>query len=139
MAEDVLSSKSSASPAGHGLRRAVTVDESTPIKHRSSTNRFSGNFEATSPTNPRRRSSNFSEYSFNEVRKLQSSTDDLLLPRAGVKTNDEASHWHSVPLAFALFPAVGGMLFQNGSAVVTDIMLLALAGIFLNWSVRIPW
>jgi hypothetical protein len=31
------------------------------------------------------------------------------------------------------------MLFQNGSAVVTDIMLLGLAAIFLNWSVRIPW
>jgi hypothetical protein len=39
----------------------------------------------------------------------------------------------------ALLPAVGGLFFQNGSAVVTDITLLALAAIFLNWAVRLPW
>lgn len=31
------------------------------------------------------------------------------------------------------------MLFQNGSSVITDVMLLGLAAIFLNWSVRLPW
>lgn len=51
----------------------------------------------------------------------------------------ETTGWHSAPLAFALLPALGGLLFQNGSAVVTDVMLLGLAGIFLNWSVRVPW
>jgi hypothetical protein len=30
-------------------------------------------------------------------------------------------------------------LFKDGSAVITDITLLALAAIFLNWAVRLPW
>lgn len=79
-----------------------------------------------------------------ETRKsLRSSTDDLLLPRVNGSGQldhvNEPSHWHSTPLGLALLPAVGGLLFQDGSAVVTDITLLALAAIFLNWSVRLPW
>lgn len=79
-----------------------------------------------------------------ETRKsLRSSTDDLLLPRVNGGSQfdhvSEASHWHSIPLGLALLPAVGGLLFQDGSAVVTDITLLALAAIFLNWAVRLPW
>jgi hypothetical protein len=70
---------------------------------------------------------------------IRSSTDDLLLPKASQPTNHEPSLWHSSPLIFALLPAVGGMVFQNGSAVVTDITLLALAAVFLNWSIRLPW
>jgi hypothetical protein len=42
-------------------------------------------------------------------------------------------------LAFALLPAISGALFKNGSAIVTDIMLLGLAGVFLHWSVTQPW
>jgi hypothetical protein len=42
-------------------------------------------------------------------------------------------------LAFAILPAVGGLLFQNGSLFVTDVLLLGLAAIFLNWSIRLPW
>lgn len=30
-------------------------------------------------------------------------------------------------------------MFTNGSSVITDVMLLGLAAIFLNWSVRLPW
>jgi hypothetical protein len=91
----------------------------------------------------RRRSSLFSD-NMSETRKsLRSSTDDLLLPRldgtADFDHTNDPSHWHSVPLGLALLPAVGGLLFQNGSAVVTDVTLLALAAIFLNWSVRLPW
>lgn len=91
----------------------------------------------------RRRSSLFSD-NVSEARKsLRSSTDDLLLPRVNGGGHfdhlAEPSHWHSVPLGLALLPAVGGLLFQDGSAVVTDITLLALAAIFLNWSVRLPW
>jgi len=143
MAEEVASPKSPASPAGHGLRRAQTVGESTQLRHRPSTSLFNMNNDTSSPGPTRRRSSNFSEYSLNEIRKnFQSSTDDLLLPRPSSTSPGEhppPSNWHSAPLAFALLPAIGGMLFQNGSAVVTDIMLLGLAAIFLNWSVRIPW
>lgn len=91
----------------------------------------------------KRRSSLFSD-NLSETRKsLRSSTDDLLLPRVDVRDHfdheNDASHWHSVPLGLALLPAVGGLLFQDGSAVVTDLTLLALAAIFLNWSVRLPW
>ncbi|KAF2738546.1 hypothetical protein EJ04DRAFT_485949 [Polyplosphaeria fusca] len=51
----------------------------------------------------------------------------------------EPSIWHSAPLVFVILPALGGVLFQNGSAVVTDIILLAFASIFLNWCVMAPW
>ena len=73
---------------------------------------------------------------------IRSSTDDLLLPRvrkSGFDATNEPSHWHSAPLALALFPAIAGLLFTNGSAVVTDVTLLILAAVFLNWSVRLPW
>ncbi|MCJ1434069.1 hypothetical protein MMC27_003435 [Xylographa pallens] len=96
------------------------------------------------PSSPlgNRRGSSMTE-SVDEARQsFISSTDDLLLPRvkaSGLETHHEPSHWHSAPLALALLPAVGGLFFKNGSAVVTDITLLLLAAVFLNWSVRIPW
>jgi len=73
---------------------------------------------------------------------IRSSTDDILLPKAygpRLESHEEPSNWHSAPLALALLPAVGGLLFKDGSAVVTDVTLLGLAAVFLNWSVRIPW
>ena len=90
-----------------------------------------------------RRSSLFSDGLSETRRSLRESTDNILLPRANgsapVDEHHDHSHWQSVPLGLALLPAVGGMLFKNGSAVVTDMTLLALAAIFLNWSVRLPW
>ena len=90
----------------------------------------------------KRRSSTFSDSVDSTRQSFKSSTDDLLLPKpkhSDFSTNHEPSHWHSLPLALALFPALGGLFFKNGSAVVTDLTLLALAAIFLNWSVRLPW
>lgn len=55
------------------------------------------------------------------------------------KSDDGGSNWASAPLAFALLPAIGGMVFKDGSAVVSDVLLLGLAAVFLNWSVRLPW
>lgn len=89
----------------------------------------------------RRRSSLFSD-SFSETqRSFKASTDDLLLPRPNDQStfDHEPSHWHSVPLVLALLPALGGLFFQNGSAITTDLSLLVLAAVFLNWSVRVPW
>jgi hypothetical protein len=138
-------------PAGSSLRRVLTGEESAQLRRRPPTNRFSTTVDDGGAPAPggRRRSSNFSDYSLREARKsFQSSTDDLLLPKAGRgdgmdsegrKEGDGSSAWHSAPLAFALLPALGGMLFTNGSSVTTDILLLGLAAIFLNWSVRIPW
>ena len=91
------------------------------------------------PSLRHRRSSNLSE----TAQSFKSSTDSLLLPRAKspeeVIHHVEESHWQSVPLALALLPAVGGLIFHNGGAVVTDVTLLVLAAVFLNWSVRLPW
>jgi len=140
----------STSPAGKSTQRILTGEESAQNRHRLATNRFATSTEIPTPTirrsttdAPRRRDSNYSDYSPNEARRsFQSSTDDLLLPKpsaTGLESGQDSSPWHSAPLAFALLPAVGGMLFQNGSSIITDIMLLGLAAVFLNWSVRVPW
>ncbi|KAK3629234.1 hypothetical protein LTR56_005110 [Elasticomyces elasticus] len=88
-----------------------------------------------SPDLLRRRSSILSD--------ATSFTEDLINPstrRAGqALEDDEVTHWHSTPLAFALLPALGGLLFKNGSAFTTDVLLLALAAVFMNWSIRVPW
>lgn len=89
----------------------------------------------------RRRSSILSYSSIDGI--TQSLAGGLLSPstsRVSIEPReDEVTHWHSTPLAFAILPAVGGLLFKNGSAFVTDILLLGLAAIFMNWSIRLPW
>ncbi|KAH8590015.1 hypothetical protein B0O99DRAFT_692044 [Bisporella sp. PMI_857] len=141
--------------SGVSPNRALNGEENAQFRHQPPTHRFST--PATEPPSPgikrsstdaphtsaRRRSSTFSDYSLNEARRtFRSSTDDLLLPKPSATVHElghDSSAWHSSPIALALLPAVGGMLFKNGSAVITDIMLLGLAAIFLNWSVRLPW
>jgi hypothetical protein len=102
--------------------------------------------EPPSPLNRRlsqaewqRRNSTLSD-SLSEARNsIRSSTDGLFLPRVTEEQPLEESHWHSAPLGLALLPAIAGIFFQNGSSFVTDVTLLVLAAIFLNWSVRLPW
>ncbi len=93
------------------------------------------------PRPNRRRSSLLSYSSLDEV--AQTLTNDFINPSTNNARNstdeDEVTHWHSTPLAFALLPAIGGLLFKNGSAFMTDILLLGLAAIFMNWSIRLPW
>lgn len=87
-------------------------------------------------------SSAFSDTIDDARNSFRSTADDILLPKARspeVSSGHEPSHWHSIPLALALLPAAGGLMFEKGSTVITDITLLALAAIFLNWSVRLPW
>ncbi|TVY16427.1 hypothetical protein LARI1_G007217 [Lachnellula arida] len=133
MATGDPSSSAKSPPPAQGIRRSFTVDENAQFRHRPSQNRNPG-------PGVRRRSSNISDYS---LKGFQSSTDDLLLPKPSATGHEESRHessaWDSAPLAFALLPAIGGMLFTNGSSVMTDVMLLGLAAIFLNWSVRLPW
>ncbi|KAJ9497116.1 hypothetical protein LTR96_002327 [Exophiala xenobiotica] len=91
-----------------------------------------------------RRSSSFLSESLSETRKsLLSSTDGILLPRLREEDenvdHDENSHWQSLPLGLALLPAVGGLFFKEGSSVITDVTLLGLAAIFMNWALRSPW
>ncbi|KAL8904087.1 MAG: hypothetical protein Q9171_007174 [Xanthocarpia ochracea] len=103
-------------------RASIFADLSSPLRHRGS--------------------STFSDSVDGARQSIMSSTDDLLLPkvnRSSLASSSEPSYWHSMPLALALLPAVGGVLFQNGNAIVTDITLLGLAVVFLNWAVRVPW
>ena len=82
--------------------------------------------------------------SFSSLEEVTSRlTDDIInpsmtRPSAGME-DDEVTHWHSTPLAFAILPAAAGLLFKNGSAFITDILLIVLAAIFMNWSIRLPW
>jgi len=126
-------------PAGfHSIRRAATVDEGGAGSGYSSRWR-----PPSSDFNPRlsfdgerRRSSTFSDYSLSEAKR--NLHEDILNPGgAGIVSNE--NKWTWVPLLFALLPAVGGMLHTNGAAFMSDIMLLGLAGVFLNWSVTQPW
>jgi hypothetical protein len=126
-----MASEEPPSNIGAPLRRSFTVDDSTHSRIRRTT--------PNPLLPPPRRGSTFSDLS-DARRSFQASTDDLLLPRPSVTRNEASntSAWHSAPLVFALLPAVGGMLFKNGGQVITDVMLLGLAAVFLNWSVRLP-
>jgi hypothetical protein len=89
-----------------------------------------------------RRSSILSYSSFEDL--SSSFADDIVSPTSGlgrrkpVLRDAEFTYWHSTPLAFAILPAIAGLLFNNGSAFVTDVLLLGLAAVFMNWSIRIP-
>ncbi|KAG5927336.1 hypothetical protein E4U42_002359 [Claviceps africana] len=108
-------------PPGHALRRSKTVDDGpSPMQRRSHASRSEASNEGLPHDGPRR-SSNFSEYNLDET------------------TAPESSPLPSLSLAFALLPAIAGALFKDGHVVVTDIMLLALSGVFLHWSVTQPW
>src|SRR5271169_538690 len=47
----------------------------------------------------------------------------------------KGNRWHHLPIAFALLPAAAG-LFVGGGEKWTDVMLLGLAGVYLNWLVK---
>ncbi|KAF4979616.1 hypothetical protein FZEAL_4173 [Fusarium zealandicum] len=133
-AAGLSSGVSAAPPSGHGLRRAMTVSAAEDVAARRP--------HTSSPaieTFPPRRSSNFSEYSLSEARDILNPQPRDPSIREQVSPTGEASSLASLSLAFALLPALAGILFKNGSAVVTDVMLLGLAGVFLHWSVTQPW
>lgn len=140
MTEETGSASGQPQASGSRSRQKLTGEDSTQPR-RPLSGRFASLDEVANPITSRRRSSNISLDSINDARRsLQESTDDLFLPRVKqVESDDEPSNWQSAPLAFALLPAIGGMLFTNGSAVVSDVLLLCLAAVFLNWSVRLPW
>lgn len=116
---------SSTAPPGHTIRRAFTIDET---RRRPSLNPAS----SSESLRPKRRSSNFTDYSA-EARSI-------LNPRpSSADSEPESSSLASISLAFALLPAVAGAFFKDGGAVVTDLMLLGLSGVFLHWSVTQPW
>jgi signal transduction histidine kinase len=73
--------------------------------------------------------------SLDEARVLfRAKTDEMFVPTAA-----ESSTWHSIPLAFAVLPAIAGAFIDKGEGFTTDALLLLLAGIFLHWLVKFPW
>ncbi|KAF1933355.1 uncharacterized protein M421DRAFT_52347 [Didymella exigua CBS 183.55] len=89
----------------------------------------------------RRRSSVLSDLS-DTRHSTRSSTDNLLRNTDAfdkVTSLEEGPHWLSSPVIFAIFPAVAGLLYQNGAAVLTDFFTLALAAWLLHWCCTWPW
>lgn len=114
-----------------------------PLLRQRRLNRAATFSEGAQPPLPRRRNSTLSQYS-DTRHSFRSSTDDLLRSATSndmekLTASDEISIWHSAPLVFAIVPAFAGLFFQNGGAVITDILLLAFGSMFLNWCVRTPW
>lgn len=91
----------------------------------------------------RRRSSTLSDFSLIEAQKsIRHGTQDILNPspaRDSVQSRDTSSILSSLPLAFALLPALFGVLFEGGTAFITDVLLLALVFIFLRYTITQPW
>jgi hypothetical protein len=84
----------------------------------------------------RRRSSTLSAYSFSEA--TQDLQEDIIDP--GPALQPEETTWKSwLPLMFATIPPAAGLIFKNGSAFFTDLILLFLSTVFLHWSVKAPW
>lgn len=130
--------------AGHTLRRSVTVNDAPPSRRRP-TSMISlppsepGDFSANGM---RRRSSTLSDFSITEARRsFRDGTQDILNPSAAkdAPAQDASSIMSSLPLAFALLPALFGVLFEGGGAVITDVMLLGLVFIFLRYTITQPW
>ena len=137
---DPPSSSSSPPPSAPPPRNTPAAGS---LRRRGLSARAATFIEGTSNEWAQRRNSTLSD-SISEARNsIRSSTDDLFLPRATRNDDDsnvsEESYWHSAPLVLALLPAIAGVFFRDGSSFVTDVTLLGLAAIFLNWSVRLPW
>ncbi|KAL2015983.1 hypothetical protein VTK56DRAFT_4472 [Thermocarpiscus australiensis] len=116
-------------------RNTISLSEITPV-HRQATSQSSPESLSGEQRQRRRRSSTFSAYSLSDVsRDLR---DEIIDPGPRFERKG-ASWWSWLPLAFAVLPPVGGLFFRNGSLIVTDIILLVLAAIFLHWSVTAPW
>lgn len=102
------------------LNRAATISEGAPFD----------------PSLNRRRSSTLSALSNDTSYSYNRSEADDMEPST---SSEKLSHWESTPLAFIIFPALGGLFIQNGGAHFTDISLLALGLMFLNWCLKAPW
>lgn len=81
-----------------------------------------------------------SESSQDDLRRsvLRSSTDRPP-PEVDQYHPENQSLLHSAPLAIAILPALSGLFFNNGTTLATDLLLLGLGSMFLNWCVRVPW
>ncbi|KAK4106707.1 hypothetical protein N658DRAFT_563470 [Parathielavia hyrcaniae] len=113
-------------------RRSIRLDE--PVRRPS----LAGIFTPSTPVegHRRRRSSTLSAYSFSEAtRDLQ---DEIIDP--GPVFQQEVMTWKSwLPMVFTVVPLVAGLIFKNGTAFFTDLIIIFLSMVFLHWSVSAPW
>jgi len=63
----------------------------------------------------------------------------ILLEKVFEPADEEGSTWHHLPLVFALVPAITGLFFTGGHFLLTDVLLLGLASLYLHYLVRFPW
>lgn len=123
-------------PKGH-----ATASEIHPLLRQRMLNRAATLSEGVQPARSwdhlRRRSSLWSDVS-SDSRPL-SRADTASKSASTEMAGEEATLWYSAPLVFAILPAVGGIFFQGGNGFVTDVLLVLLGGIFLNWCVKTPW
>ncbi|KAH7328487.1 hypothetical protein B0I35DRAFT_473189 [Stachybotrys elegans] len=130
-----VSSGANPVPAGYAIRRTRTFDDvSVPSSRKRSALAPDFSSSPQSSDAPPRRSSNLSDYNLSEARDILHRHD-----RQEHDRSSESSSLPSLSIAFGLLPALAGALFKDGSAIVTDVMLLGLAGIYLHWSVTQPW
>ncbi|KAK3313417.1 hypothetical protein B0H66DRAFT_483255 [Apodospora peruviana] len=136
---DATSASTAAAPPGfRALRRSATVNEGDQqSRRRSWTPSQPPNLDSPFQETRRRRSSTFSDYNLGETRR--NIEHEIINPGITQQHDDEVFGWWSFPLALVMVPAIAGALFKNGSPVVTDIILLILGAIFLNWTVTWPW
>lgn len=83
-----------------------------------------------------------SEFNLPEAGKyFRDGTKNLLDPSAARSelANDGSSLLSSLPLAFALLPAIAGVFFEGGRDLITDVMLLGLVFILLRYTITQPW
>lgn len=138
------SSGLSSNPSGHTLRRSVTVEDAPQFRRRPiSLVSLPSSDQGDSPApGVRRRSSTMSEFNLPDARKsFRNGTKDILNPSAARSepANDSSSVLSSLPLAFALLPAIVGVFFEGGNALITDVMILGLVFIFLRYTITQPW
>ncbi|KAJ0116512.1 hypothetical protein J7T55_007492 [Diaporthe amygdali] len=130
-------------PPGHTIRRSITIDEASRLRGGASLTSHPSSENLESPSNGlRRRSSTFSDFSISEARRsMRDGTQDILNP-SGAKHDmgqDSSGALANLPIAFALLPALVGVLFEGGSQLITDVMLLGLVFVFLRYTVTQPW
>lgn len=121
----------------------MTMDEVSRLRGGASLASPSSSEQLESPSDGfRRRSSTFSDFSISEARRsMRDGTQDILNP-SGAKHDmgqDNSGALANLPIAFALLPALVGVLFEGGSQLITDIMLLGLVFVFLRYTVTQPW
>jgi len=72
----------------------------------------------------------------------QSSMDSFLPPRIPEPSNQEPkelSPFRYGLLLFVALPILAGTIFENGSSVMVDLLLIIIGCLILHWSIEYPW